>query len=117
MGINESGKSNILKALSLLKKNQKPDRNKDQREALPNEPEIDTSCVHFIFECDKSVKELLFKKMSSKIFSYEQNPKIICYNGNDQSIKDFCNSQNQLCLEVDIKSESKQFLFLDIIRQ
>ena len=115
VGINESGKSNILRALSLLKKDQKPNRNKDQREALPNELEIDKSFVHFIFECEKSFKELLFKKISSKIFSQKQNTKIIYYNGDDQSIKDLCNSQLQLCLEVDVNNESKKFSLLDII--
>lgn len=40
IGVNESGKSNILRALSFLTPNKKPVRKDDVRESLPDEDNI-----------------------------------------------------------------------------
>ncbi len=48
VGINESGKSNILMALSLLDEDTPPTSG-DVRESLPEEPEIHDSFVRFVF--------------------------------------------------------------------
>ncbi len=49
VGINESGKSNILRALSLLSKDYQPVEKDDLREALPDEDRIVESYVRFVF--------------------------------------------------------------------
>ncbi len=53
VGINESGKSNILNALAFLGEDYKPVKKDDLREALPDEDLIDESHVRFIFKFEK----------------------------------------------------------------
>lgn len=69
VGINESGKSNILTALSLLSDDYEPDKKDDLREALQNEGEIDESYVRFVFKFEKKESDQLFKAVSSVILS------------------------------------------------
>ena len=53
VGINESGKSNIINALALLNDDYVPVKSEDLREALPNENEIKESYVRFVLNSRK----------------------------------------------------------------
>ncbi len=107
VGINESGKSNILKALSLLGDSYKPEKLRDQREALPDEDIVEKSFVKFIFEFEKKELDEIFTILSSYIISDEENPEIVSLNGQNQSVKGFCNTQNKGLYQVDILNENK----------
>src|SRR5579872_1874220 len=77
VGINESGKSNILNALAFLGEEYKPVRKNDLREALPDEEPITESLIRFIFRFEKVESDELLENVSSKILSKEKNPEIV----------------------------------------
>ncbi len=111
VGINESGKSNILKALALLDESSKPVKKDDLREALPDEDPIDTSFVRFIFKFGKEESDELFDTVSSKILSTTKNPDIAIEGKNSRSLKEFCTAQNEGLYTADIMKEEKSFRY------
>jgi len=75
VGINESGKSNILQALALL--GDKTPTRDDIREPLPNESQITDASVDFIFEFTNNEVDDLVKVISPKILSKNKSLPII----------------------------------------
>ncbi len=69
VGINESGKTNVLRALSLLDPNTLP-KEDDIREFAPNEDPSQEAYVRFIFTLDKK----------EKLEAYEQVALIAVFN-------------------------------------
>ena len=69
VGINESGKSNILNALAFLSDNYQPVRKNDLREELPGEAQIKKSGILFIFKFEKNESDELISSVSSKILA------------------------------------------------
>lgn len=67
VGINESGKSNILKALSLL--GAQKSSPEDVRQPLPTEQEIDDSYVRFIFTKEKEDCEKIAEILKGEILT------------------------------------------------
>lgn len=66
VGINESGKTNILKALSLLSPSFNP-INEDLREALPDENPIKEAIIKFIFEFEDAEINQIFENIKIKL--------------------------------------------------
>ena len=109
VGINESGKSNILSALSLLDDKYIPIRKDDLREALPGEEVIKESYVNFVFKFEKNemekLHELVFKNIAIKEFD-----SIIIDDGNKKySLKRFCDALGEGLFWVDILEGNKSF--------
>src|SRR3989344_8795037 len=73
VGINESGKSNILNALALLSDDYDPVKKDDLREALPDEDPIEESYVRFVFKFEKNQADKALENVSSKILASEKN--------------------------------------------
>ena len=88
VGINESGKSNILNALAFLDEERKPVKKDDLREALPDEDPIDESHVRFVFRFEKDESDKLLENVSSKILSSDKNPEVVSVANKKQSLKD-----------------------------
>ncbi len=107
VGINESGKSNILNALTLLKKEYNPQKNRDLREALPDEETVTEAYVQFIFKLETKELNKLFELVSEKVIANKKNPDIASQKGKKQSIKDLCYKQNEVVYEVNILEENK----------
>ena len=107
MGINESGKSNILNALSLLGDNYNPEKQRDQREALPDEDAVREAFVKFVFKFEKRELDKIFEILSSNILSSVKNPEIVSLKGNNKSVKNFCNIQNKSLYHIDILEQKK----------
>ena len=74
VGINESGKSNILNALAFLDEEHKPVKKDDLREALPEEEPVEESHVRFIFKFEKPESDKVFEDVSSKILAKPSIP-------------------------------------------
>jgi predicted ATP-dependent endonuclease of OLD family len=72
VGINESGKSNLLSALSLLDM-RSPIRREDIRFALPSEDPIQESKVTFYFQIQNEDLEALTDSIESEILSEESD--------------------------------------------
>lgn len=112
VGINESGKSNILNALAFLSENHKPVRKDDLREALhKKEEEIKEAYIRFIFKFEKNESDKLIKSISSKILSKEKDPHIISVDGKNQRISDVCNAHSMALYVVDILNEKKHHTY------
>lgn len=111
VGINESGKSNILNALALLSDDYEPDKKDDLREALPNEDPIDESYVRFIFKFEKDESDKLFEAVSSKILASAKNPDIVSIDGKNKGVKEFCATRNEGLYTADVLKEEKSFKY------
>ena len=115
VGINESGKSNILNALAFLSENYKPVKKDDLREALPEEAPIEESYVRFVFNFEKEESDKLLNDVSSKILTSSKNPKIISLANKEKSLKDFCAARKEGLYSVNIIDEKKSFKYWAIV--
>lgn len=111
VGINESGKSNILRALALLSEDYHPVKEDDRREALPDEDPITESYVRFVFRFEKNESDRLFEIISEKILAKTKNPEITSAGGKKKSVKEFCAIRNEGLYQVNILEENKDFRF------
>jgi AAA15 family ATPase/GTPase len=109
VGINESGKSNILHALAFLSKDYKPTKKADLREALPDEDPIEESYVRFVFKFEKPESDELLAAVSATVLSNARNPDVVSSDGTSQSLKDFCANRNEGIFNIDILAETKAF--------
>lgn len=96
VGINESGKSNILKALRLLSNDYDPSREDDVREGLPDEDAINEAYVKFYFRLDKAETDELFDQVSIKVLASAKDPEIVLVDGVATGLKAFCNQRLML---------------------
>lgn len=111
VGINESGKSNILSALALMDSDRDPVKKDDLREALPDEDAIGEAYVRFVFAFEKTESDELFEKLSAKILANVKNPGIVSVSGKNKSVKEFCATRNEGLYSVNIMEEEKSFCY------
>lgn len=109
VGINESGKSNILNALALLSDDYNPVKKDDLREALPREKQIEESEVTFIFKFEKPESDKLVEVVSARIIAGVKNPDIVLFGKKKFSVKEFCATRNEGLYSADILEEKKKF--------
>lgn len=115
VGINESGKTNILKALSLLSPSFNP-INEDLREALPDENPIKEAIIKFIFEFEDAEINQIFEniKIKLKINLKKNNDEIFNYNNRKINLKEFCYLNNTGSYNIDIIKKEKQAKYYSI---
>lgn len=109
VGINESGKTNVLRALNLLSRDSKP-KATDERTVLPEEEgEDQKSFVNFYFDCTKEKEELeqmmnshIYNSNRKTLFSIEEEP---------FTIKKVLDPLKETKYIVDISNEKKEFDF------
>jgi len=106
VGINESGKSNILNALAFLGENYKPVTKDDLREALPGEDPIKESNVRFVFQFEKKESDELLEIVSSKIAANDKYPEIVTET-KSLDLKQFCSTLQEGVYKADILEETK----------
>lgn len=111
VGINESGKSNILNAFALLSGDYVPVKKDDLREALPDEDPNDESYVRFVFKFEKDESDKLLEVVSSKILVSAKNPDIVSIDGENKGAKEFCATRNEGLYTADILKEEKLFKY------
>lgn len=108
VGINESGKSNILNALALLSDDYNPVKKDDLREALAHEGQIKESEVTFIFRFEKPESDKLVEVVSAKIIAGIKNPDVVFFGKKKLSVKEFCSTRNEGLYSADILEEKKK---------
>lgn len=111
VGINESGKSNILNALILLSDDYEPVKKDDLREALPDEDPVTESFVRFVFKFEKDESDKLLEAISSKILASAKNPDIVSISGKNKNIREFCATRSEGLYAADILEEKKSFRY------
>lgn len=105
VGINESGKSNILRALSLLSKAEKIDK-MDVREVHPDEGLPEESYVEFYFDFENDEKKELILAMQDKIISNKNMP-LILEKTKKLGLKEICEKNGKGVYYVDILKDKK----------
>ena len=113
VGINESGKSNILNALAFLGEDYKPVKKDDLREALPDEDPITESLVRFVFRFEKAESDELLETISAKIAADIKNPEIASTT-KSLTLKEFCEALHEGLYKADILKETKSFSYWSI---
>lgn len=108
VGINESGKSNILQALALLSRNANHD-NYDVRQVHPEEDYPNDSHVKFYFEFDEGELNELIQSFSEKIL-VEPDSNILLDNGNPISVIELCKQYAKGTFLVDVLNKKTSFL-------
>jgi len=107
VGINESGKTNILRALSMISKSVVPTK-EDIREPLPNEKSIEASYVEFIFKLDQGEIKDIYDNIKDGFLTKDINKPILkSKKGTQLSLKEFCNLRNEGLFNIDIKTQKK----------
>ena len=106
VGINESGKSNILRALSMIGKEYTPTP-EDIREPLPTEKSITEAYVRFVFTLDKGEVDKVYTTIRPKVLSKKADAPLISKGGKKLSLHDFCTIRNEGIYSIDIQSTKK----------
>lgn len=108
IGKNESGKSNILKGISLLNESFSS-ASEDMREALPDEDEVDDSYVRFVFDLNEDEVNEVFENAKEHIYGFDDKEIIAKRRDGSASysLKEFCKLNNQGTYRIDIKENSR----------
>lgn len=106
VGINESGKSNIIRALSFLLKDEKPERN-DLREQLPDEEPISTAEVKFVFNFEDKDRKEVAERIRLKLCSIDKNAAVANKDGSDIDIATLVGTRQHVIYHVDVISLEK----------
>jgi predicted ATP-dependent endonuclease of OLD family len=116
IGINESGKTNILKALSLLSSDAKPSK-KDIREPLAEEGPIKNASVifHYVLSSDELKK--VYTNIKKNILCPDINKPILIQKNKKLSLYEFMNDVNEIIYEVDLKNETKQANYWELSKK
>lgn len=106
VGINESGKSNILKALSMLGDGFSPTP-EDVREPLPQEKTIEESYIWFVFKLGKGDIEKIYTLLKPKILAKKTECPLLKNSQKEFSLRDFCSERNEGLYSVNVKTQGK----------
>lgn len=107
VGINESGKSNILRALSMISDKIQP-TSEDLREPLPSEKPISESRIKFFFGLESDDIEKTYDNLLQKLLTSNQED-LILENSRGQkiTIKEFCELRDEGLYDIDVKKRTK----------
>ena len=106
VGINESGKSNILRALSMIGDEFTPTP-EDVREPLPREKSITEAYIRFVFTFDESEMEKVYSTLKPKVLSKKTDTPLLTKSGKKLTCRDFCLLRNEGLYSVDILNQKK----------
>lgn len=106
VGINESGKTNILRALQLIRAGSKS-VDADIRIPLKDEPIDAASEVIFIFTLDRKDIELIKTNVLNKLLVKDVNTAILEFNGKNYSVAQHASSHKEALRWEDIKEHQK----------
>ncbi len=114
VGINESGKSNILRALSMIGEDFSPTA-EDVREPLPRERPIEEAYIWFVFGLDKADMDEIYAKVKPKLLSKKEDATLMTLTAKvkgtptkfNYSLKRFADTRNEGLYTVDVEDGSK----------
>jgi len=106
VGINESGKSNVLKALRLLDPGVSFD-NSDIRQPLPSEGSISESYIRFTFSLEELETEEVYKNILPKILIKDNSRSVLKTDRQELNLKDTCQLKDEGIYKIDIKDQKR----------
>ncbi len=101
VGINEAGKSNILKALSLLSPSENPTKD-DIRQPLRDEQPPKMAWVDFIFALDATEAEQIANESLKKVYTEDPEKAVLRQHGEAENPKQFFISRNRGLYRVNV---------------
>ena len=107
VGINEAGKSNILRALSLLNTNIQP-TDDDVRETAPDEDLAAESLVRYIFSLESADRLAISQQLDNEVMSPESQPPIVMEGTKTISLADIYDSSTEGIYNVDIVRKTRR---------
>lgn len=110
VGINESGKSNILKAFALLDK-VRVTIPADIRFPLEEEADIGEAFVRFVFSFDESEIKEIYDYVVEKILHKDTALKIVIKDGQEMELMNFCHSRSEGLYQIDVLKAIKYFTY------
>lgn len=108
VGINESGKTNILRALSMLGEGNVPTP-EDKREPLDNEPPVDDAYIRFIFKLDKTDRHKVFKEIKIDFITKNLKKTLLTCEAKQLSLQDFCDEKTEGLYRINILDQNKEY--------
>jgi hypothetical protein len=106
VGINESGKSNILRAMSFLG-DRVPAPADDMREPLPDEAPLSQYTVRFVFSLKNELDEIV-DAAKSKIYAADLDANHLVTKGKDKlNLSAFVQDRSEVIYRVDIDTAKK----------
>lgn len=101
IGINESGKSNILRALQLIDPNKKPSQADVRIERRDEEP-ITKGFVRFEFELDPSERQQVFQAVAKNLHPDSLAAPIVMCGSEALTLREFCDRRCSCLYEVNV---------------
>lgn len=114
VGANESGKSNILKALSLLK-NDVTSTIDDVRDPLPDENQDAEKYVRFIFKLDEREIDDLYEYTIKLFYGINESESFMKNQKKSYSFKSFCKIKNEGLYIVNLETTNKRLSHWSLI--
>lgn len=106
VGINESGKSNILRALALLD----PDKNiaaDDLRNFPPDEDSNQQAYVRFVFGLNEDDRISIYESLATKILTRNPSAPIVLTGNKQLTVAQLVDSRHEGLYKIDIRSAKK----------
>lgn len=110
LGINESGKSNVLRALHLLDPDI-PVIPADLRIERHDEAQITSGHVRFVFQLSKDETDEIFENLSELFATETIHLPVVAEGAKTQTLQEYCKRVNQGLYAVGIPSGSRSFSF------
>jgi predicted ATPase len=108
LGINESGKSNILRALNLLDPAQKPTA-ADIRIERRDEEQVTNASVRYVFELEKDQQEKIRQTLASSFADSDRDQPLFKTPDGALTVNEWLNKTHQCVLEINVTSGKKHF--------
>jgi len=116
VGLNEAGKSNILKALSFLDPDINPGID-DVRDPAHNESPVDESYVHFVFGLSSDETDEVIESVKPKFVYKNQNAVLISRGTSAYTVEEFVRSQNEGLYRANIIDQTKGYSYWSLSSQ
>ncbi len=106
VGMNESGKSSVLRALSMLSP-EYPVSPSDVRIERPDDDPISDAYVRFVFKLDEDSKQAIYEHVASKFHPDQLAIPLFTDGKKSYTLSQFCNSRNEGLYIADLTNSSK----------
>lgn len=113
VGVNESGKSNVLRALSMLSPDVQPLK-EDVREPSPQEGAIKESFVRFVFDLDTEEISRIYQQVAAKMLTKSKDPDLVDLNGRTQTLDQFCKAHGIGLYRVNLLKGTKEAVYFTL---
>jgi hypothetical protein len=105
VGINEAGKTNILRALALLSAQEKP-KPDDIRVQPPDEELTEEAYVRFVFALDRTERLGIYEQLRKRVVGPEREV-IVTAGETKQTFAQFCDAMKEGVYEIDLHTSDK----------